>query len=223
MLKGELVLSSDSAAHLIARGFGAYLGVSVRPWTGKTPTHECFSVGGNKCNVQVRTQELVPTSATTRTLSTVCHSVDKVHFEPLFPGVTVYENELGGRVTVFCGTPKADYNLTEAFSFLNESRKHQLIEILQAASELPVYYPGDEEVYFRVADMEDGGMLCAIFDLSCDPLEDTALVCASPVTRIEHLTADGRWEKIAFLDCGEGRYQLDLRCEHLDPVILRLH
>lgn len=223
MLKGELVLASDTAAHLIARGFGAYLGVSVRPWTGKTPTHECFSVGGNKCNVQVRAQELIPTSATTRTLSTVCHSVDKVHFEPLFPGVTVYENELGGRVTVFCGTPKADYNLTEAFSFLNESRKHQLIEILQAASELPVYYPGDEEVYFRVADMEDGGMLCAIFDLSCDPLEDTALVCASPVTRIEHLTADGRWEKISFLDCGEGRYQLDLRCEHLDPVILRLH
>jgi len=53
-------------------------------------------------------------------------------------------------------------------------------------------------------------------------LEDTALVCAKPLTSVERLMPDGSREAITFRACEGGRYQLDLRCEHLDPAILLL-
>ncbi len=223
MLKGNVFLASDTALHLIARGFGGYLGADVRPWQGKTPTNEFLAVNGNKCNVQRQLQELVPTSPATRVDSTVAHSVDKVHYEDLFPGTTVYQNELGGRVFLFCGTPKADFNLVDAFSFLTYSRKQQLIRMLDETGELTVYYPDDEDVYFRAADMEDGGTFCAIFNLSCDPIEETRLVSRKKICRIERLCEDGTRAAVDFTADESGVYTLNLVCEHLYPVILFLY
>ena len=223
MLKGSLFLASDTASHLIERGFGKYLGADVRPWSGKTPTNECLSVNGNKCSVQVNTRELVPTSPTTREDSTVLHSVDKVHFECLFPGTTIFENELGGKVFLFCGTPRAEYDLKTAFSYLNYSRKQQLIRMLNETGELTAYYPGDEEVYFRTADLEDGGTFCAIFNLSCDPIDGTELICKRSIQKIERLMPDGTYAEVSFVAGEEGKYTLHLVCEHLYPVILVLH
>jgi hypothetical protein len=172
--------------------------------------------------VQVGVQELVPTSPATRVDSTVAHSVDKVHFEDLFPGTTIFENELGGKVFLFCGTPKAEFHISFAFSFLNYSRKQQLIRMLDETGELTVYYPDDEDVYLRVADMEDGGTFCAIFNLSCDPIEDTKLVCKKKIGKIERLCPDGTTEIVPFTCDGE-EYTLSLTCEHLYPVVLLMH
>ena len=223
MLKGNVFLASDTASNLIARGFGKYLGADVRPWTGKTPTNEFFAINGNKCNVQVGVQELVPTSPATRVDSTVAHSVDKVHFEDLFPGTTIFENELGGKVFLFSGTPKAEFSINFAFSFLNYSRKQQMIRMLDETGELTVYYPDDEDVYLRVADMEDGGTFCAIFNLSSDPIDETRLVCKKQLSRIERLMPDGTTEEVAFVHNGNGEYTLSLTCEHLYPVVLLMH
>ena len=223
MLKGNLFLASDTAMNLIARGFGKYLGADVRPWKGKTPTSEFLSVNGNKCNVQQQLKELVPTSPDTRVDSMVAHSVDKVHYEDLFPGTTIYENELGGKVFMFCGTPKANFHLVDAFSFLTYSRKLQMIRMLDETGELTVYYPGDEDVYFRTADMEDGGTFCALFNLSCDPIEETKLICKKPISKIERLMPDGTTEEVAFTHDGNGEYTLSVTCEHLYPVILLMH
>ena len=222
MLKGKLMLASDTAANLIARGFGKYLGADVRPPKGKTPTNEFVSVNGGKCNVQVNTMELVPTSDQTRVDSMVCHSVDKEHYEPLFPGSVVFDNTLGGRVITFAGTPKADFNLVEAFSFLTYSRKLQLTRLLQEAGELPLYYPGDEEVYLRVADMEDGSLFCAIFNLSCDPIEELTLSSETHFDRIERLLPDGSFSPVGFARTDSGAYHIGLVCEHLYPVVLKL-
>ncbi len=222
MLRGNMMLASDSAKNLIDRGFGRYLGANVREWAGKQPTHEILSVNGNACKIQMQIRELIPTSEQTREDSTVYHSVDGVQFERLFPGSTVFQNELGGQIFLFSGTPKARFDITEAFSFLNLSRKQQLIRILKEANELPVYYPSDEDVYFRAADMEDGSLFCALFNLSSDPIEETQLICNRTIRSIERLMPSGEWQPQSFRSDDTHTYTVDVRCEHLDPIVLRL-
>lgn len=219
ILKGPVFLASDTAQRLIRRGFGPHLGVEVREWRGKQPSFEKLSVNGNAASVQMKVKELVPVSNATLEDSVVYHSVDKVKLERLFPGTTIYKNTLGGTVFVFSGTPRADFNILEAFSFLTYSRKQQLIKMLEQTEELPVYYPNDEEVYLRAADTKDGGLFCAVFNISLDPIEKLELVCKRSVSKIEKLMPDGTKLEIDFELTGK-KYILDTPCNTLEPVIL---
>ncbi len=220
-LKKPVFLSAESAETLISRGFGDKLGVDVKPWEGEQPSYEYLPLTKNGVGIQVRIKELVPRSSDVTTWSTVFHGVDGAQQTPLFPGVTSYRNADGGTAFVFCGSAEFKYTLTEAFSFLNESRKQQLIAMMQSVGELPLYYPGDAEVYFRAADTDDGRRFCAVFNLGFDPIEDLPLVCDKPVSSITRLTPDGQWENVSFAQ-NDGRLTLDLTCQTLLPEMLML-
>ena len=166
--------------------------------------------------------ELVPTSDNTEIDSVMYHAVGKANKEPLFPAVTVYDNELGGKIFTFCGTPLGKFNLVEAYSFLNYSRKEQIIALMKKAGEFTVYYPGDEEMYMRAADMPDGGMFCSLINTSTDPVDEIELVCAKQINKIEMLMCDGTKTDIEFEQNGEN-ITLKARCDVLNPVILFLH
>ena len=222
VLHGPVLLASDTAEHLIERGFGEYLGVAVRDWQGDAPTGERLFVNGNAVKVQMQTKELVPLSDAVEADSVVYHSADKIHCTDLFPGTAVYHNSLGGTVFTFCGTPKAQFNIVEAFSFLNYSRKQQLIRMLQRTGELPVYFPGDEEMYLRAADLPDGGLLCAAFNIGLDPIDRLQLVTEKPVVRAEKLLPDGTRGAVTFSE-ENGVLTLETACNTLDPVILFLY
>lgn len=219
--EGTVFVSSDSAERLIKRGFGKYLGVDVREWDGKQPTGEILHVNGNTCNRQMQIKELVPLSDDVRIDSTVYHSVDKVNFDHLFPGTTVFKNELGGTSVVFCGTPKAKFNLVEAFSFLNYSRKQQFIRLMNESGEMPVYYPNDEEMYFCAADMPGGKLLCALFNIGFDPIEKTELVFGSDIKSAYKLMPDGSMNEVKTEKADEnGKYVFDTCCNPVEPLIL---
>lgn len=217
-LKGNVILAVESAEALIRRGFQEYIGVDVKPWTGKTPTHEFVNVNGNKMPVQMQTKQLIALSGDVKEDSVVCHSIDKEHFEKLFPGSVVYKNKLGGTVVTFCGTPKANFMLTEAFSFLNYSRKQQFIRLLKELGESPVYYPGDQEIYLKAADTEDG-LFCAAFNISLDPIDRLELCIEGEVKKIEKLLPDGSRAEVPF-EKEDDKYLLQIPCNILDPVIL---
>ena len=138
---------------------------------------------------------------------------------PLFPGVTVYKNSLGGNSIVFSGTPEAKFHYTTAFSFLNESRKLQLINLLSETGNLPVYYPDDSEVYLKAANTPDGALFVAFFNISLDPIEEITLVTDREITSIEALMPDGSYKSVDF--CAEGtKLTLDIPASILTPVIL---
>lgn len=221
MLRGPVFLSSDSAENLIKRGFGKYLGVDVREWQGKRPTGERLHVNGKSCNAQIGWRELVPLSDSVKIESTVYHSIDKVNFEDLFPGVTVYKNELGGTAVVFCGTPITEFTYLQAFSFLNESRKLQLVKILTECGVLPIYYNSDEEVYLRAARMKDGNMFLTLFNIGLDPIEEIELVCLEEVKSVMLLSADGEWHSAEFETDGE-RLTVKVPIYTLNPVAVIL-
>ena len=218
MLKGSVMLASDTAKNLINRGFGKYLGVDVREWHGKQPIREIFK-DGSCTAIQMQIKELVPTSENTVVDSVACNTTDYENYEELFPAVTVFKNELGGTAFVFCGTPVAEYHLATAFSFLNYTRKEQLIRLLKMTNEMPVYYTNDEEVYFKCADMEDGSIFCALFNIGLDPIEQIELCCDFEPARFQRLMPNGETEEVSFTK-KDNRFVLNTSAQILDPVVI---
>lgn len=222
LFKGPLFLAADTAMRLNARGFSEYTGVEVRPWKGRHASGEIIHVNGNSCSAQHQVCELIPLSDEVTEESTVYHLADGKTQERLFPGVTAYKNPLGGTTFVFSGTPKTAYNLVEAFSFLTESRKAQLVDLMKRTGQMPVYYPEDAEIYLRAAKCKDGSLFAAVFNIGLDPLDELPLVIEQPVSSVEYLAPDGTRKACAFHTDGDTLTVL-LSVPTLEPIILFLH
>ena len=219
--RGPVFLASDTARRLIDRGFQHLIGVDVVPWAGAHISGEQLA-GGVPCRTQKSPQQLIPLSDSVVSDSVVYHLQDGQTLQPLFPGTTVFRNALGGTTVVFCGTPKAAFTYTEGFAFLNESRKKQLIRLLSDCGQLPVYYPGDAEVYFRTARTADGEQFCAFFNIGLDPIPQITLVCQQEVHSVRMLTAQGSRKACSFRCEDAGTLVIDEPAGILDPVILFL-
>ncbi len=219
LLSGTVILASDTASLLEKRGFSEYTGVSVREWVGKTPMREILNINGGITKAQMNTKELVPLSKDAIPDSYVVNTVDHENYERLYPGSVVFKNKLGGTVITFSGTPVCDFNISDAFSFLNYSRKLQLVNLLKNAGELPLYYPGDEEVYLKVATTENGEMLVALFNIGLDPIEKIELICDFSPKCFKILTPSGERASVTYTQNGD-KYTLDIGALTLEPVII---
>ncbi|MBQ0104530.1 MAG: hypothetical protein KBT47_00660, partial [Armatimonadetes bacterium] len=140
MLKGWTFMSSGVAERLNKRGFGEYIGVKVEEYDGPHLSGEHMFADNRNIPVQCKTKKITPINESVEALSEVYHLERGTNKVSMFPGVTKYKNSLGGTSVVFCGTPTAAFQYTEAFSYLCVSRKLQLINLLKEAGELPVYY-----------------------------------------------------------------------------------
>ncbi len=81
-----------------------------------------------------------------------------------------------------------------AFSYLNQSRKRQLIRLLQPA----FYYPGDAEVMLRLGRLGEDWLLAAI-NLGLDPLKELEFGgIPEGITRVQQLDHDGEWKSVPF-------------------------
>ena len=222
-LSGTVFLAAESAKNLCKRGFGKYIGVDVKeiaPGDNRANT-EIIEKNGKRMGRMVKLHELIPTADVTVNSMMCALPAGAPAPTPMFPAVTVFKNELGGTVVTFAGTPNARYHYTEAFAFLCEARKEQIIDILKETGNLPVYYPDDAEVYLRAAEMPDGNTFVAIFDISLDPLEGIPLVSEKPVKNIKKLSPDGKWENVNFT-LQNNVITVDTTAYTLEPVILIL-
>jgi hypothetical protein len=223
MLRGTVFLSSHSAHALAKRGFGDLLGVEAVRLTpdDPTPRSEKIFATGQTVQKQQHLMRLTPTAPETRVHSEVYTVMNGKERVPIFPGVTSYRNRLGGTTVVFAGRPLCNFVYHEAFSFLCESRKQQFIELLAETGHLPVYYPDDSEVYLKAANMSDGSLFVAFFNISLDPIDEITLVTERKVNVIEALCPDGSYRSINFR-ADDNKLTLDTRAEILTPVILIL-
>jgi hypothetical protein len=226
MLSGNVFLAAESAKSLIKRGFGEHLGVDIEeiPADDKRASLEIIFNNGNPCSKQMKLHRIIPLEDGVAPRSMVVatpNGTASLPRIPLFPGVTSFKNKLGGTAVVFSGTPEARFHYTEAFSFLNESRKLQLISLLSESGNLPVYYPDDSEVYLKAANMPDGSLFVAFFNISLDPIDEITLVTERKVNVIEALCPDGSYRSINFR-ADDNKLTLDTRAEILTPVILIL-
>jgi hypothetical protein len=221
MLSGGVVLDAVAAERFIARGFGKYLGVSLRRREAGEPnaSGEIYYYPDGTGSAQQNVREITLIADGVKKYSDVYYLRDGKFMDILFPGVTAYKNELGGTAVVFSGESTFEYDIVHAFGFLNETRKAQMIQILTDLDALPVYYPEDAEVLMKAAQMRDGRMLCAILNMTLDILPDFPLVIRKDVKSIKRLCPDGSYADVDFTRDGD-LYTLDLTVGIFDPLIL---
>lgn len=212
-----IITASDSAEQLEKRGLSNITGIRVEPWSGKPASTE--RSGTNAMPMQFNLKKLIPIYPNTEDLSSIYYTVDQENFEKLAPAVTAYKNEFGGTCYTFAGTPNAAYNYMVGFSFLNYTRKQQMINILKQSDELSIYYPNDEEVYFRAAYTDSGEIFTAVFNIGLDPIEKLDIFCEKNISEISKLMPDGTFMKLTFTS-ESGLYTIDTPCNTLEPVIL---
>lgn len=219
ILSGNVILSSDVAEILIELGLKEYIGVDVREWKGKNKKGEYIVGDTVSMGVQPKAKELVPISDKVEVLSNVFNS-DYVNTELLFPGVTKFKNDLGGTVITFAGTPNAGHFIdTGCYSFLNQTRKRQVIGIMKDLGCLPVYYPGDAEVYVKAGKIKSGEMMVVFIGVSADILESVDLCFDKPVNKIEMLTPCGERKEVSF-KVENGVCKIDEIANTLKPIVL---
>lgn len=223
ILSGKVVLDAKAAESIIARGFGKYIGVELKAREVGAPnaSGEIMYPTG-LCRSQYLVREMIPVAEDIKVYSNVYHLREGKYKDIMFPGVTSYKNELGGTVVVFSGESSFGYHVLSPLGFYSESRKNQIVQILSDLESLPVYYPDDAEVLMKAANMRDGGLMCAILDMSLDPIENFPLVIRRDVSEIKRLTPDGTYENVSFTRDGD-LYTLDLTASVFDPVILVMH
>ena len=220
LFKGSVFASSDAAKDLCDRGYGHLLGVSVSQWNKGTVNGETFDgTLGFACQKQNKIKDLTPISENTKALS---YNYQRVGGEAklLSPAVTKFARDDGKLSVVYSGSPEAKHEYYEGFAFLNETRKKQFIELLKDANSLPVYYPGDNEICMRSGYINDGRLLCALFDLGYDPMDNISLYLEKEPSEIQILTKDGLYSDVSFEKASSDTYVVDTRVEPLYPVIL---
>ena len=201
MLKGSVVLDGAAAQWVCSLGLSQYLGVQMRDWTYSNPTRE-KDAWGREFLAQPKCREIVLNGATE--ISTAYNLKDGKDLVRLFPAVTKYKNELGGQVIVFCGEANFNFNIGAPFSFLNESRKKQLAQLLQEVGSCPVYALTDADVYLKCGKTAEGEHVCALFNLCLDELEEIELSVEKQVKNVKLLSKNGEFSPCDFETTSNG-------------------
>ncbi len=222
ILSKNVVLASNSAEALIKRGFKKYLGVDVRDRKDKKPNREIVNDVSEWMFAQKQGKELVVENEKTEILTKAVYALNIYQAEYLYPASTKFKNELGGTVYVFSGTPVANHDIDEGYSFLNAMRKRQFIDILKEHGEAQVYYPGDAEVYLKTANMDDGGYFVSFINECADPIENIELIVDKKVEKVYKLNEKGEKVDINFTQEGD-KITLDCDSVVLNPVLLLIY
>lgn len=217
---GSVFLDGESAEALCRRGYGALIGVSVSSWDGGMIHAEVFGETDDvRCSKQKNVRRLTPTDRDTQILSYNYLNVDG-GISRRGAAVTKLTRADGKLSVVFCGSPDAAFNYMEGFSFLNETRKAQLVSLLREAGALPVYVTGDAEVCLRAGYLSDGALLLFVLPLSTDAADALTLSLSQAPTRIDRILPDGGEAPVEFTCVGEDEYSLAVRTETLYPIAL---
>ncbi len=202
ILSGNVFLASDTAKLLCERGFSHLIGVGVRDWSGLKVTSEYFVNEDNISTAQYKPKELIPLFDNVKTFSWAINKVTGSEMTKLFPAVTMYTNTLGGNIVTFCGTPVSPFTFSNGFGFLNQTRKAQLINIVNTINPMSAYFVGDEEIFFKAGLMKDGTIFTALFPTSYDDIEEIKIGVNKKITSVRYLAPDGEKKEIPFTQNG---------------------
>jgi hypothetical protein len=245
LLAKGLLLDGGAAERLCRRGFAEYLGVEADAPAGRPVNFERLAahpINGSLAGNEVALASFFGSSVRRLTvrepgvqlLSTAFSLPWYMSPDPVAegPAVTLFENRLGGRVAVYAAALDPTDNflfLTYYYTFMNETRRGQLIHILDWLNRapLPAVALTDANLYARhgvIANAAGGGELLALFNLNMDDLPEFRLRLAGPPpARIAGLTDAGAWADLPWrADSATGEVTIAVPLETMIPRLLRI-
>jgi hypothetical protein len=244
-LANGLLLDGSAAEQLCQRGFSEQLGVMVDAPADHPGDFErllAHPVNGALAGQQIALASFC--GASNRRLTVLAPEVQPLstvfripwYLSPdavaVGPGLTLFENRLGGRVAVYAAALDFPGNLLAyliTLTFMNETRRAQLIGVLDWLNRtpLPAVALTDVDLYVRhgvIAPEAGGGELLALFNLNLDPLPEFRLrLAAGPPARITGLTGDGTWTERPWRADSATAVTVVAPLESMVPLLLRIH
>lgn len=216
----SVFMDGESAKKLFERGFGNLLGVEACEWDLGNISGECYAKDFSyRSQTEKGAKKLIVKDESVKVYSYNYRLIDGV-ITPLAPAVTSFERDGGLLSVIFCGSPDVEPSYTEGYSFLNESRKAQLVELLKLAGALPAYVSDDSEINMRGGYLNDGEMLLCLTPLGIDPSDTLELYLEAVPNKIELMQKDGTRKEVTFSSLGDSKYSIDVRVEAMYPIIL---
>ncbi len=229
-----LLLDGPAAAQLCKRGFANLLGVDAESPSGWRANFERMNdhrINGRAAGAKISISTLmggsaVRLSARSPRLQTLS-SLYRIPWylspkeEVVGAGLTLFENDLGGRVAVFA----AAMGFTP---FMDEKRREQLINILGWLNRdpLPVVVVSDVDIYVRhgvIAAENGGGELLCVFNMNMDALPELRLrASGARIKAIHCLKGDGTWRAIDWHPDSSSELVVQVPLETMEPLILKL-
>ncbi len=189
LLEKPALLDGSAAVALAARGFAARIGCqSAVPLERKVSFEKTDHGEMIPAANLARYAELLPVEGTV-VESTLYRQANPLAGQPeaLAPGCFRF-----GRLTILAAYVES-FGIS-AFSYLNQSRKRQLIRLLRPA----FYYPGDAEIMMKLGRIGDDWLL-AILNTGLDFLEELELAgVPEGITQVHRLDPDGEWKPVPF-------------------------
>ena len=201
LFQGNVLLDGSAAEALARRGLSSLCGCEAFPWD--LPHVSLETLGdGTPMAAAGRYARLQPISAGAKVVSTLWHRAYALATErsELAPGAVICHGTSGASVVTIANWLGGEgFN---AFGIFNETRKAQLIGLLDQLSRLPVWHPGDGELFLKAGTIAEGGRIVVIANLSLDVHEEL-LLCgpwAEESRQVTRLQGDGSWREV-----GHGR------------------
>lgn len=224
LLSGDLILDGSAALKLTKRGFAPKLGITASEWgdlpspTWEYETEDAGSIKASLGNNPVRLA--VNGNVEEKILSQFVHKASAISEEGrlVAPG-SVMVRRPDGRMLFAMAASITRYNLTQPFSYLNETRKRQFAKVF--GDRVGVYFRGDAEAMVQSGRDASGRRIVILHAMSADELERPALVFREKVETLERLMPDGSWETIPFAQ-KDGAVMPELTVKMLYPEVLRV-
>lgn len=193
-----MIVDGMAAIELTKRGLADLIGVKAEPWHDRQVSCELDNdLFFRSSGLYAKLTPLAP--ANSRIISKLFarkSQLDK-DMEFLAPGLVLTTNNQGGRCAVFASA--AQVSSFANFAWLDLDRKQQLLDVLKyvARRDIP-HVPGDQEIYLKALQLQDGNWLFAFFNLAFDPMDDIPFICPEQVSKVKKLTPEGCWQAIEY-------------------------
>ncbi len=218
--KGSVFMTAQVANDLAKRGYTDLTGVEIEDCDLGCVFGESLDGTPFTCCTKQKNLKKINIVRDNVEILSYNYTRENGEFKTVSPAVTVYRRPGGQLSVTYCGSPDAEFTYDEGFAFLNETRKNQFVALLKEAGALPIYCVGDDEICFRAGYLGEDRMLAAVFELGIDPMDSLKLYLEKAPKSICMLDCNGEENAVEFSPCGDSIYDVKVRIEPMNPVIL---
>lgn len=194
MFSGALLIDGPAAVKLTERGFSELMGVKAEP--------KDFC-GNREVMADTGIAAIFHKTASTPFLTMLpgAEELSSVYFaqytgctpQKIMSGSTFFTNNLGGKIIVSAMNPKEWHHKDVS----NPGRKITYLSYLKRLGGVPCTLPEMQDSRLMCGSLPGGGMACAVFNTSYDPLPVRITAAKSP-QKFLRLTEEGEWTEEKF-------------------------